>query len=1376
MNKISLSRPAAGQQITVSSSEGTQFVTDFPASQIHLEKVDNDLVFRFEEDGGSIKLADFYVEYGKDTAPDFEVDGQLISGADFFSAFGPDLAPAAGPSAAARSARYNEFSGSELAGGVEHLDGVGYDAGTGSAFSDPGTQSSLLVAAEGQAPATGGTGGTDAGGGDGKPQPPTQYSLTYSNVALLGADGRDNPEVHLELARLAGGDVAGNALTITNFDGSISYTGTANADGTWTFDLDGYQAVYDPVKGELVFTLTNSSAGAAGPENYTLVFTDSSGQQTSHGVRVASTADHNDMTDIVWKAPEDADMQVTDQTWAGEVAHGAHLTNAGTAVIAAAIKLPRPPAGEGAYDAGSGREMHYQLTETSLTADGGQTMFDIDLKSGTSSLRISNNDNTPVLQDVEHHDPLPEFADSWYGTDYEGKDTTDYTANVTATVAARGTAAQNEIRVTGGDLSIQTVSDQPSFSADGAAYVSGAYATGGGSVSLEAQGVSVGASSVAAGSAANKAVITGVRADGGVIENAGTPGYTGGTGGFFVGREFDHSEVSLTATTGDVQVSADLTGTAGVNTAVAGVAATDNGHVNITAADGNVDITVNNRIESGSLDQSSSIFGVFSGVGLGADDLPAEGDFSGNYQQHQQYQYISGLYNQYLADKFDPSTSSYSSQDLDFDSNRGEQTIVDIRAEKDVNVSLNLGAQDGSYEAAGINAQFGDVNITSKSGDINVDVAMQGRHLSEGSGQDWVSALEISNGTADLRAEQGDVNLSVSANGENIAVVHYNGATAFPAGSSFEYIPDAAVVASSSITGKNINLSGMVGTDGSSAINHIIGINATHTHKKESFVISADERFTLNVTAVDNGGATSATGIYAGYALYPDDYGGYVHNNSPSYVLALGAKEAEINARVEAGTVLSEDSRSVGIEASGHKFAIFSDSEDNLWRDSYDGSGNKIPNTTALGYTTGYEFDAVNQLNVSAEGAWHNTGILAGSAEIPSPGYTYQAPSVVDIRADSLTVKATGNPEAGNTSSSTGIAAVEQSSVQIISNNVNIEAVDAHHGVGIHADGYGMMGHSVSISNAIQGETSDTGLKVIISAKVGTDLESMTNGIAIEAINGGYVQIVSRGDSGDYVEVNGGIVTDGTGRITIETGGGDDVVKLNGAVDIGDSNGLNIDGGGGYNLLILSAPDHDTFMQYYKDWFENGAIDNNIHNFNEIILQGVDMGSDAYNLILNSVGGHDIAVRVIDEGTNLDMVVNAYEHDFSSHDDPVGDNDLLFVRFNGAENPDQGSFDQTLHNIGNVGEGYESILLDFVGSGDESLFGGSNSLDSLFGLKNSANENTDIFVRTTSNDAIVDSGWTAGAETKVLNGETYTEYNDGSGNSLYVQLTTESGG
>ena len=83
--------------------------------------------------------------------------------------------------------------------------------------------------------------------------------------------------------------------------------------------------------------------------------------------------------------------------------------------------------------------------------------------------------------------------------------------------------------------------------------------------------------------------------------------------------------------------------------------------------------------------------------------------------------------------------------------------------------------------------------------------------------------------------------------------------------------------------------------------------------------------------------------------------------------------------------------------------------------------------------------------------------------------------------------------------------------------------------------------------------------------------------------------------------------------------------------------------------------------------------------------------------------------------------------------------------------------------------------LDFVGSGEESLFAHSSSLDRLFDMKNSAHENTDIFVRTESGDSLADSGWTAGAETRVLNGETYTQYNNESGETMYVQMSMEHG-
>lgn len=139
------------------------------------------------------------------------------------------------------------------------------------------------------------------------------------NVALLGADGQDDPEVHLDLARLAD-DVAGKALAITNFDGSISYSGTANPDGTWTFDLDGYQAVYDPVKGDLSSRLPTLLAAPRSKITPWCSLTPM-GSRSGHGVRVASTTDHNDMTTIAWKAlkvPNTGDRP--DLGWRGNMA------------------------------------------------------------------------------------------------------------------------------------------------------------------------------------------------------------------------------------------------------------------------------------------------------------------------------------------------------------------------------------------------------------------------------------------------------------------------------------------------------------------------------------------------------------------------------------------------------------------------------------------------------------------------------------------------------------------------------------------------------------------------------------------------------------------------------------------------------------------------------------------------------------------------------------------------------------------------------------------------------------------------------------------------------------------------------------------------
>ena len=128
MADIKLTRPAAGQNVVAPSAPDARMVLDFAADQVSIDRPQgsDSLYFRFD-DGSSIELQNFYTQYNKDAIPSFEVDGQLIAGADFFNAFGPDLAPAAGPAAGpTRSGRYSDFGNSNLADGVNHLDGLDY--------------------------------------------------------------------------------------------------------------------------------------------------------------------------------------------------------------------------------------------------------------------------------------------------------------------------------------------------------------------------------------------------------------------------------------------------------------------------------------------------------------------------------------------------------------------------------------------------------------------------------------------------------------------------------------------------------------------------------------------------------------------------------------------------------------------------------------------------------------------------------------------------------------------------------------------------------------------------------------------------------------------------------------------------------------------------------------------------------------------------------------------------------------------------------------------------------------------------------------------------------------------------------------------------
>ena len=138
MADIRLAKPVAGTTQTVPSAPDGRFIFDFPADAATLTRNGDDLVLSFE-DGSSIRLQGFYTTYSKEEMPSFQVEGVEISGQDFFAALGEDLMPAAGPAAGSsvsRGGRYNEYGGSDLLDGIDHLGRLDIGFGDGVEWAD----------------------------------------------------------------------------------------------------------------------------------------------------------------------------------------------------------------------------------------------------------------------------------------------------------------------------------------------------------------------------------------------------------------------------------------------------------------------------------------------------------------------------------------------------------------------------------------------------------------------------------------------------------------------------------------------------------------------------------------------------------------------------------------------------------------------------------------------------------------------------------------------------------------------------------------------------------------------------------------------------------------------------------------------------------------------------------------------------------------------------------------------------------------------------------------------------------------------------------------------------------------------------------------
>lgn len=381
MADIRLAKPAAGTTQTVPSAPDGRFIFDFPADAATLTRNGDDLVLTFE-DGSSIQLQGFYTTYSKEEMPSFQVEGVEISGQDFFAALGEDLMPAAGPAAssASRSGRYNEYGGSDLLDGIDHLGrlDIGFDGGT-------------QLATDTVEPSA--------------PEVDIDYDVTIAAGPEAGA-----VDLTVYEGGLAGGSQVGQAATPTTASGSLNINapdGVASIvigdvvvfeNGKLTGNVvttdEGTLAVtgYDPVTGKLDFSYTLDRNTTEHDKSDPATDT-----QISHDltVTVTDTDGDSDSTTITVNIVDDVP---TIESFSHEMSEGDAIPAVGNALAGA---VAGADGAKFAWDA----NQHGHFGTITLNADG------------TYSYRLDN-DNATVKELTDGETLTEEFTYTY--TDADG--------------------------------------------------------------------------------------------------------------------------------------------------------------------------------------------------------------------------------------------------------------------------------------------------------------------------------------------------------------------------------------------------------------------------------------------------------------------------------------------------------------------------------------------------------------------------------------------------------------------------------------------------------------------------------------------------------------------------------------------------------------------------------------------------------------------------------------------------------------------------------------------------------------------------------------------------------------------------------------------
>lgn len=863
---------------------------------------------------------------------------------------------------------------------------------------------------------------------------------------------------------------------------------------------------------------------------------------------------------------------------------------------------------------------------------------------------------TPVEHDtyqVLHQDPIISYALSGYnGIEYKPGDN-NYKATVT-TGKGMGVIAPAENGEfsqlgAGGNVLIQV--DMPSLDGaildgDTAAYLAGSYVRQGGKAAIQGDSidVEVATGGFTDGADAQVSTTAGLWADGSTFdydemreqEQPGIP----------IEDNSSNSQLQVVAETGDVNVNVDIVGNADTQgygqSTYLGVAASDRGQLGITADKGGVNINVTNETVGNEL-SIGAVYGLFAGYGASAGDLSSALDLgldrldlslqsSANYKQYMQT--ISTQYGYY-------------------DREPGAGTKIEIDSHNDVNIAVNLGGQNVAGDVSGVRNMFGDIAVKSQTGDVNVDVIHTGAYLSD-TIYERVSAISKDYGRIDLQAEHGNINLNVQSNGNNVSVLRLT-----PTLSSSNMYQDG--LSYTKLSGENVYLTGKVGENAASMHNSIVGIDGFDVgFKRESILLSAsgatDEtgpqpgQVRIDVEARHHaGGETHSIGIGSSW-VKPIYHTAMSGDNLNMFV---DAAEFVIDARVT-GDISTGNSYATGISHSRGQLVM-------TGPEYYDESGY---------YQRGSGMEA---MKLDVGGARYNKGIEGGVSFTDYPGYGGSAS--LHIYAHELDIAVSGGTAEGD-SSSYGIYShgefnseagwVMTTPITLFTDALTMEVANPQHSVGISAGSEAYIDVS-----GIYG--SSQGMTVSITCAI-ADGADITRGIALEAIDGGNIHLrgsdnndsftfngditayrsspvysyesvinLSAGSGNDILHANGDILAGDSGRIDIDMGVGDDIIHLNGLVA---GSGVSIRAGSGNDLLVLEAPDAETFIAWYKGWFETNLDQIEVEN---VYIKGVgDSASIAWltdimdNLNINWAidgGGWNINDR---STADVDELISSY--------------------------------------------------------------------------------------------------------------------------------------